>query len=547
MENKSRRRSDRMVLPVFGLAAEYAIALGLFAGTSLIVAALRFSFPGSETFLFVYVPVIGGTAYVGGRRASLALAFLAVASTGYYRFATAFDLTPGNLLSIGLFALVAVLTALAPARLRDIERKAEKADEHLMLLADASALLGEAFEHETSLKHVAHLTVPRFADWCAAELVEDDATRVVALAHADSAKGSVLEELYRSYPRAPGVPGDARQVVRNRQPELVNEISNSAGEATAQDPQHLSLLGALGTRTILRVPIRHNEEIDGVLAFGRGYSRPRFDSADQMFAEDLGRRCGVAVALGRAYTHQRAIAESLQRNLLPQRLPELPAVAVSARYLPSEGDIGGDWYDVIPLPDGQIALAMGDVAGRGVDAAALMGQLRTALQVLALEGYPPSVILQRLDTLLHQLPLTQMVTLIYMVVSTESMRIRFTNAGHPPPLVVAPDRTTRYLVEGGTVPLGVRMPFIPAEAEVPIPAKSTVVLYSDGLVERRGVGLEHGLAALEGVVRRGPIDPEAVCTRLVQELAAGRSMHDDVALLALQVGVETAAAGPLER
>ena len=176
-----------------------------------------------------------------------------------------------------------------------------------------------------------------------------------------------------------------------------------------------------------------------------------------------------------------------------------------------------------------------------------MGQLRTALQVLALEGYPPSVILQRLDTLLHQLPLTQMVTLIYMVVSTESMRIRFTNAGHPPPLVVAPDRTTRYLVEGGTVPLGVRMPFIPAEAEVPIPAKSTVVLYSDGLVERRGVGLEHGLAALEGVVRRGPIDPEAVCTRLVQELAAGRSMHDDVALLALQVGVETAAAGPLER
>src|SRR3989304_9203990 len=107
MENKSRRRSDRMVLPVFGLAAEYAIALGLFAGTSLIVAAVRFSFPGAETFLFVYVPVIGGTAYVGGRRASLALAFLAVASTGYYRFATAFDITPGKPLSLGLVRLVA--------------------------------------------------------------------------------------------------------------------------------------------------------------------------------------------------------------------------------------------------------------------------------------------------------------------------------------------------------------------------------------------------------------------------------------------------------
>ncbi|HET6947105.1 MAG TPA: SpoIIE family protein phosphatase [bacterium] len=547
MENRSRRRSDRIVLPAFGLAAELVIALAVFAGTSLIVSALRFSFPDSETFLFIYVPVVGAAAYVGGRRSGLVLAFLAIGSTGYYRFTPALDLTPGNLLSVGLFALVAVLTALAPARLRDIERKAEKADEHLMLLADASALLGEGFEHETSLKHVVDLTVPRFADWCVVELVEDDAARVVALAHADAARGSVLEELYRSHPRAPGVPGDARQIVRTRQAELVSEISNSPGEATAQDPQHLSLLGALGTRTILRAPVRHNEEIDGVLAFGRGYSRPRFDPADQLFAEDLGRRCGVAVALGRAYARQRAIAETLQRNLLPQRLPELPAVAVSARYLPSDGDIGGDWYDVIPLPDGQIALAMGDVAGRGVDAAALMGQLRTALQVLALEGYTPSVILQRLDTLLHQLPLTQMVTLVYMVVSTEAMRIRFTNAGHPPPLVVAPDRTTRYLVEGSTVPLGVRGPLIPAEAEVPIPAESTVVLYSDGLVERRGVALEHGLAALEGVVQRGPIDPEAICSRLVQELAVGRSMHDDVALLALQVGVDTAGAGRLNR
>lgn len=300
MDNRTHRRSNRVILPDFGLADQIGIALAVFVGTYLIVAALRFSFPDSETFLFVYIPVIGGTAYLGGRRAGLVLAFLAIASAGYYRFAPAFDLTLGNLLSFGLFALVAFLTALGPARLRDIEREAEKADQRLMLLADASALLGEAFEHETSLKHVAHLTVPGFADWCVVELVDDDATRIVALAHADSAKGSVLEELYRSYPRAEGVPGDARQIVRNRQAELVNEVSNSAREATAQDPQHLSLLGALGTKTILRVPIRHNDEIDGVMAFGRGNSRAWFDPADQLFAEDLGRRCGVAVALGRA-------------------------------------------------------------------------------------------------------------------------------------------------------------------------------------------------------------------------------------------------------
>lgn len=541
MENHTRRRSDRIVLPVFGLLAEVAIAVGVFAGTALIVAALRSSVPDSEAFLFVHVPVIGATAYVGGRRAGLVLAFLAIASTGYYRFGPAVDLTPANLLTLGLFALVAFLTAVGTARLRDIERKSERAERHLILQADASALLGKAFEHEASLKHVAHLTVPRFADWCVVELAEGDATNVVALVHADAAKESVLEKLYLSFPRAPGVPGDPRQIVRDRQIELVNEISNAAWEAMAQDPQHLSLLGALGTRAVLRVPIRHNDEADGVLAFGRGYARPRFDPADRLLAEDLGRRCGVAVALGRAYARQRAITERLQRNLLPQRLPEFPEVAVSARYLPSEGDIGGDWYDVIPLPDGQIALAIGDVAGRGVDAAALMGQLRTALQVLALEGYPPSAILQRLDALLHQLPLHQMVTLVYMVVSIESMRIRFTNAGHPPPLVVAPDRTTRYLVEGSTVPLGVRMPITPTEAEVPIPPRSTIVLYSDGLIERRGVGLEHGLTALEGVVRRGPIDPEAVCSRLIEEMVEGGSTQDDIALLALQVGIRAAA------
>lgn len=540
MDSKAHRTSRRIVLPDFGLADQIGIALVVFTGTTLIVAALRFTFPDSETFLFVYVPVIGGTAYLGGRRAGLILAFLALASAGYHRFASAFDLTTGNLLGLALFALVVFLTALGPARLRDIEREAEKADRRLLMLADASALLGEGFEHEMSLKHVARRTVPGFADWSVVELVEDDVIKVIALAHADSGKENVLEELYRSYPSAQSVPGDARQIVRSRQTELVRD-------PTAQDPQHLSLLGALGTRTVLRVPIRHNEEIDGVIAFGRGNSRPWFDPGDQLFAEDLGRRCGVAVALGRAYARQREIVESLQRNLLPQRLPELPTAVVSARYLPARAaDIGGDWYDVIPLPDGQIGLAMGDVAGRGVDAAVLMGQLRTALQVLALEGHPPSTVLGRLQTLLQQLPLRQMVTLIYMVVSTESMSIRFTNAGHPPPLVVTPDRATRYLVEAGTVPLGVGTPVIPSEAEVPIPAKSTVVLYTDGLIERRGIAIDDGLASLEEAVRRGPIDPEAVCTRVVQELVHGGSMHDDVALLALQIEGRTVAAAGRE-
>lgn len=541
MKNKTGRR-NRIVLSDFSLSAQFAIALGASGAISLIVVGLRSSFQDPPTFSFIYVPVIGATAYFVGRTAGLVVGLLSIVSARYFLFAPAysFHLTPGNLLIMGLFTLVALLTALGPARLREFEREAEKGDQRLMLLAEASAVLGATLKHETSLTDVAHMMVPAFADWCVVELVEGNAIHFAAIVHADPAKVSMLEELHRSYPGARGLPGDYPQIIRNGRAELIPEILNSTREASAQDPRHLSLLGAVGTRTILRVPIRHDQQIDGVITFGRGNSGPRFDPADQVFAEDLGRRCGVALALGRAYEHQRAITETLQRNLLPQQLPDLPAAVVSARYLPAEAaDIGGDWYDAIPLPDGHIGLAMGDVAGRGVEAAALMGQLRTALHVLALEGHSPSAVLQRVANLLQKLPLRQMVTLIYMVASPESMRIRFANAGHPPPLVVAPDGTTRYLVEGGTVPLGVGMPPTIGETEVPLPAKSTLVLYSDGLIERRGVGIEHGLSALEEVVRRGPISPEAVCTRLVQEMVGGAAMHDDVALLVVQFAPDT--------
>ncbi|HEY3248833.1 MAG TPA: SpoIIE family protein phosphatase [bacterium] len=517
MRDKIRRRGT-IVLPDFGVWAQLAITLAGFTGILLIGAVLRLSFPGPEIFLFIYLPVVGGMAYFVGRAAGLATALLAIGAAAYFLFAPAgaFDL-PSYLITVGLFALMVLLTALAPAHLRDREREAERGDQRLWLLADASAMLGATLKYDTSLKDVARAVVPGFADWCIVELVggSSGATHLVAIAHADPAKVGMLGEIHRA--------------------ELLREGSDSAREAFVSDPRHLSLLRAVGTKAVLRVPFRHNHQIDGVITFGRGNAAPRFDLADQVFAEDLGRRCGMSIALGRADEFQRKIIETLQRNLLPQQLPDLPAAAVSARYIPANTmDIGGDWYDVIPLPDGRIGLAIGDVSGRGVEAAALMGQLRTALHVLALDGHPPSAVLHRVDNLLQRLPLRMMATGIYMVVSSEAMRISFANAGHPPPLVVKPDGTTRFLMEGRTVPLGVGISRPPEEAEVPLPENATLVFYTDGLVERRGAGIDHGLAELEEVVRGGPIDPAAVCERVVQEMVADRPLHDDVALLAAQ-------------
>jgi hypothetical protein len=523
MRNKSRHRGT-IVLSNFGMWAQFAIALAGLIGIALIGGALRFSFPGPATFLFIYVPVVGAMAYFVGRTAGLAAALLSIVSAGYYLFVStgSFDLTQ-KLFTVGLFALVVLFTALAPAHLRDLEREAERGDQRLWLLADASAILGATPKYATSLTDVARAVVPGFADWCVVELVEDGATHVVAVAHADPAKVGMLQT--------------------HAGAGLLREISNPPGDASVSDPRHLSLLRAVETKAVLRVPLRHNHQIDGVITFGRNNPAPRFGLADQVFAEDLGRRCGISIALGRVDEFQRRTIETLQRNLLPHQLPDLPAASVSARYIPADvADIGGDWYDVIPLPDGRIGLAIGDVSGRGVEAATLMGQLRTALHILALEGHPPSTVLHRVDNLLQRLRLRMMATGIYMVVSSESMRMRFTNAGHPPPLLVMPDGTTRFLMEGKTVPLGIDFPRTLEDAEAPLPEKATLVFYTDGLVERRGVGIDHGLAQLEDVVRGGPIDPEAVCARLVQHMVEDRPLHDDVALLVAQFRTRIAGA-----
>jgi len=530
MGSKIRRRGT-IVLHDFGVWAQFAIALAGFIGISLLAGALRFTSPGAATFLFIHVPVVGGMAYFVGRTAGVAAALLSIVSAGYFLLvlAGAFGITPGSLFTMGLFALAVLLAALVPAHLRDLEREAERGDQRLWMLADTSAMLGATLKYETSLADVARAVVPGFADWCVVELVEGSsgATHVVATAHADPAKVGMLEEAHRA--------------------ELLREGSHAAQEAFVSDPRHLSLLRAVGTTAVLRVPFRSDHQVQGIITVGRGNSAPRFDLADQVFAEDLGRRCGISVALGRADEFQRRIIETLQRNLLPQQLPDLPAVAVSARYIPANtADIGGDWYDVILLPDGGIGLAIGDVSGRGVEAAALMGQLRTALQVLAMEGHPPSAVLARVDNLLQRLPLRMMATGIYMVASPETMRIRFTNAGHPPPLVVMPDGTTRFLTEGKTVPLGIDIPRTHEEAEVPLHEKSTIVFYTDGLVERRGLGIDHGLAELEDVVRGGPIDPEMVCARLVQHMVEGRPLRDDVALLVAQFEFKASSRGAAE-
>jgi anti-sigma regulatory factor (Ser/Thr protein kinase) len=229
------------------------------------------------------------------------------------------------------------------------------------------------------------------------------------------------------------------------------------------------------------------------------------------------------------------IAETLQRSLLPEELPQIPGVSLAARYVPASTDmaIGGDWFDVIQLPNGQVALAIGDVAGHGLPAASSMGQVRMALRAYALEEDSPAQVMDRVHTLVQQLLVAEMVTLVFLVFDPATCTVRFANAGHPPPLVIG-DGEASYLTDALSPPLGViTYPAGHTEAVAKLGPGAILVLYTDGLVERRGVSIRDGLARLGREAAGAGADLEALCDHVLRTMVEP-PRSDDVAMLALR-------------
>ena len=231
------------------------------------------------------------------------------------------------------------------------------------------------------------------------------------------------------------------------------------------------------------------------------------------------------------------IAETLQRSLLPDRLPDVPGVALAARYVPATADvqIGGDWYDVVQLPGGLLGLAIGDVAGHGLPAAATMVQVRMALRAYALQDPSPPAVMRGVHQLVAQLPVPEMVTLIYLVFDPATRRIRWSNAGHPPALTVADGRGA-FLTGALSPPVGVTADGSFTEASAELPPGATLVLFTDGLFERRGVSLTDGLDRLAREASAAAVDDrlEALCDRLLETFLDEHHIEDDVAVLAMR-------------
>src|SRR5256886_934346 len=331
-----------------------------------------------------------------------------------------------------------------------------------------------------------------------------------------------------------GLAASAEAIARGERPSLP-EVKGPAEEVlrgAARSEEQYQLVQELGFKSAMIVPIIMRGQTMGAIAFASAESGRRYEQADLVVAEGLAHRTALAVTNARMYAHQRSIAETLQRSLLRKELPQLPAMSVAARYLPARPgvEVGGDWYDVFLLPDTRIGMVMGDVAGRGLEAASVMGEIQHALRAYALEGHPPGVVLSRLNRLLE---LREMATILYLVFDPDSWSVRFANAGHLPPLVISPVGQAA-LLEGGAPPLGSSPLTVYGEHVAAIAPGATIILFTDGLVEVRGESLDAGLARLVAAASTHARDDlEMLLDRLLSQVGSD-SPADDVALLAVR-------------
>lgn len=385
----------------------------------------------------------------------------------------------------------------------------QRVTEAALAYLDLDDLLSELLDRTTEILDV---------DTAAILLFEEDRRALVARA----AKG-LEEEVERGFTLPVGA-GFAGRIAATKQPVVVEDLDNSPIEIV--NP----LMRQKGVRSLLGVPLIVEGRLVGVLHIGT-LERRDFDSDDIHLLRTVGDRVALAIE-HRRLMELRTAARHLQQRLLPQALPEIPELDLAARYLPAEAGVGGDWYDVIVLPSGRVGVAIGDVVGKGAQAAAYMGELRSALRAYALEELAPAPALAKLARFVDLIR-GQMATLVYGIIDPGESRMRIARAGHPYPLLVHPERGATYLTSGGGPPLGVVEVDSFPEQESAIEAGSTLLLYTDGLVERQGERIRDPESALAETASASPLDPETLCDNVLGRFVRGQPSQDDVALLAV--------------
>ncbi|MDT7569933.1 MAG: hypothetical protein QOE05_107 [Actinomycetota bacterium] len=399
---------------------------------------------------------------------------------------------------------------------------ARRTAEKLTFLAAASAELASSLDYEATLSNVARLAVPTLADWCAVQVLQDGQLRTLAVAHVDPAKVELAREMQERYPVDMEAENGAPNVVRTGVSELIPEITDEMLVAGTEDDEQLRIARELGLRSALVVPLKANQRTIGTIALIYAESERRYDAGDVEFAEDLAHRAAMAIDNSELHTQTREASLRLQRAVLPDKLPSVAGWELAAHYSPADRtEVGGDFYDALPLPDGRLALVVGDVMGRGVQAASQMAAIRSALRAFVSLDPEPAAVVANLDRMFSTFDTSQFVTLAYLVVDASRDELAMVNAGHLPPLIVSASGEVQLADVVTSLPLGVRPDDRVADV-VHLPAGSAVAIFTDGLVERRREDIDEGVARLVEQLRDSPGRPleEAVSTLVA-------AMHDD--------------------
>jgi serine phosphatase RsbU (regulator of sigma subunit) len=426
----------------------------------------------------------------------------------------------------------------------------QRAERHNAFLARASEVLASSLDYERTLRNVAQLAVPEIVDWCAVDILDEDGQRQsLAVAHTDPARVRLARELREYEPAELDPEQGLGRVFRTGQPLLYPEIPDELLVSSARDERHLELLRSVGMRSAAVVPMRLGTRTLGAMSLVSAESGRVLDRTDLDLAEQIAARAAVAIENARLYTQRSRIAHTLQASLLPQTLPQIPGYELASAYIPAVAgtEVGGDFYDVWPVGSGWM-ITVGDVTGKGVQAAALTSLVRHTLRAASGFLATPAALLAHLDHILKTQPEVSLCTALCLHLDAESGRLTMATGGHPPPLYVSASAEDVGTVGRYGPLLGGLSDVHWEDVAVELEPGAQLLLYTDGITDAVGEsGERYGLGRLTDQLRAGR--PRTVSnvvdaiTRSVAEFQTGPHA-DDMALLALgRLSGETRPAG----
>jgi phosphoserine phosphatase RsbU/P len=354
------------------------------------------------------------------------------------------------------------------------------------------------------------------ADTAAVLLLDSTSGNLIATAAAG------LEEEVSQGVRIPLGRGFAGRVAASRQPVIIDHVDRTS----VINP----ILLEKGIRSLMGVPMIAGGQVLGVLHLGSLTPR-RFTTADAELLQLAADRAAVAVQSMQT-RDDRIAAMALQRSLVPSALPTVAGAEMAARYIPGTGTVGGDWYDVFSLPSGQLGLVIGDVAGSGLQAAVIMGRMRSSLRSYALQTSDPAEVLALLDRKMHHFEPGAIATVAYAVMDPALGEARISSAGHLPPIIAPLGQLAQMADIPADLMIGVAADVPRRSATICLPAGAVLCFYTDGLVERRGEVLDDSLDRLLRAVTAGP--PDTCCSTIMGIMVGSQPARDDIALLILQ-------------